>query len=104
METLMPDLLPELTQVKRKRRSAVRYASLALLKALFDAEGYKLEQFRGGVSPNFRLTSNTEPQRWGWIINPADDSIVRRPRDLTMEEWRTVIKHNVRRLNALKIA
>ncbi|HAU6297916.1 TPA: hypothetical protein JD836_14490 [Citrobacter freundii] len=100
------DLLPEPTRVKRRRppRTIKEFATVTLLKELFEKEGYLIEQFRGGQTPNFRITSLTEPERWGWVIDPETDTMVRRPRDLTLEQWRGVVKYNVKRLNMTKIA
>lgn len=105
MTDMTLDSLPEPTRVKRKPpRTIKQFATLLYLRELFDGYGYTIEQFRGGTAPNFRLTSKKEPERWGWVINPVNDTMVRRPRDLTIDEWKDVARYNVKRLNMTKIA
>lgn len=97
--------LPEPVPVKRKApRKFKQSVTLNFLEELFGGYGYNIEQSRSSTTSSFRLTSQTEPERWGWVINPADDSMVRRPRDLTIDEWRDVARYNVRRLKLTKIA
>ncbi|HAV1601566.1 TPA: hypothetical protein JG832_002456 [Enterobacter hormaechei subsp. xiangfangensis] len=94
------------TQTRRRepRRLMGGRPTKIALEEMFRAEGYELEFKRGGQFPGIRLYRPNEPERWGWMINPATDAPVRYPRDLTLDGWNAALKSNVRRLNSLKLA
>lgn len=90
---------------RRKPTPSVRETpTITLIEQIFSEMGYTVTQAKTGITANFKLTSMKEPARWGWVINPETDMMVRRPLELSLEEWRKVAKANVKRLNALRLA
>jgi hypothetical protein len=77
--------------------------TIQVIETIFAELGYNVVQNKGGVTQNFEITSKTEPARWGWVIDPETDSMVRKPFDLTIDGWKKVAKANVKRLNALRL-
>ncbi|HBM2815698.1 TPA: hypothetical protein LU109_003610 [Enterobacter hormaechei subsp. xiangfangensis] len=88
----------EPTKPVAKARRSRKWLTLGELTDMARELGYDIEYRRGGKTPGFTLYCANNRAKWGLVINPVDDVIIRAVRDVRMEHWPEVLRANIERI------